>query len=214
MKKILSILSLSFILSGCFDEPKKEMASTTPAEKSEKTVDSTEKVATSVENVVEKNQTTEISSAKGEKEAAQSNDKESKTSENTVKSEDPVVENKPINTENSKNISLTTHSKGNIQPSESGKEVAEDTTNSLQSKEAVEQQQNAVDKQNKVSKKIQENKSTREITLSDEEKRVGYQKVLSDKEIEYLKSKCQYQFMSDKEMKQYDCMVKKVIIVE
>ncbi|MGY4675598.1 hypothetical protein ACWIVU_08685 [Ursidibacter arcticus] len=214
MKKILSILSLSFILSGCFDEPKKEMASTTPAEKSEKAVDSSEKVTTSIENVVEKNQTTEITSAKDEKEVAQSNDKESKISENTVKSEDPVVENKPINTENSKNISLNTHSKGNIQPSESGKEVAEDTTNSLQSKEAVEQQQNAVDKQNKVSKKIQENKSTREITLSDEEKRVGYQKVLSDKEIEYLKSKCQYHLMSEKELKEYNCMVKKVIIAQ
>lgn len=48
--------------------------------------------------------------------------------------------------------------------------------------------------------------------LSDEEKRVGYQRALNDREIQYLKSQCRYPFMSDKDIADYNCGTKPVII--
>lgn len=48
--------------------------------------------------------------------------------------------------------------------------------------------------------------------LSEEERRVGVQRPLSIDEINYLKTRCQYPFMSDKEMRIYRCLPVKVTI--
>ncbi|MGX2957207.1 hypothetical protein ACWIYZ_08985 [Ursidibacter arcticus] len=247
MKKILSILSLSFILSGCFDEPKKEMTSTTPAEKSEQTVDSTEKVATSVENVVEKNQTTEMASAKDEKTAAVAlNDEnkasvdmtksENKTSTEMAKSEDKTstdiaksgnsaTAKKSEDSENSKKVAITENATRNKNVEKEKNVASQKALASTQdSKKAEKHIQRKISNSDTLSNTPLPKAEARKVTintnvieqqdsgLSDEEKRVGYQRTLSDTEINYLKSQCRYAFMSEKEVFQYNCAAKKVII--
>ncbi|MGX2950117.1 hypothetical protein ACWIUA_04295 [Ursidibacter sp. B-7004-1] len=230
MKKTLSILSLSFILSGCFDEPKKEMASTTPAEKSEQIVDSTEKVATSVENVVEKDQKTEMPSAKDEKTTAVAlNDEnkasmditksEDKTSKEIAKSETPAVAKKSEDSDNNQKVSITENSTRDKNV-DSQKTLA----STQDSKKAEKNTQRKISNSDTLSNTPLPKAEARKVTintnvieqqdsgLSAEEIRVGYQRVLSDSEITYLKSQCRYAFMSEKEVLQYNCAAKKVII--
>ncbi|MGX2975529.1 hypothetical protein ACWIUH_07945 [Ursidibacter arcticus] len=231
MKKILSILSLSFILSGCFDEPKKEMTSTTPEEKSEKTVDSTEKVTTSIENVVEKNQTTEVTSAKDEKTTLVSQNDESKGSTDMTKSEDNAKsENSATATtseehQNNKKASITenTPSNKNVEKEENldSQKTLASTQDAKRSEKNIQRKTSNNDTLSNTSLQTAESRKAttrsnkvaqQDSDISDEEKRVGYQRTLSDAEITYLKSQCRYAFMSEKEVIQYNCATKKVII--
>ena len=193
MKKVLFILSFSFILTGCFDDPKQESTvqqSNISEEKKNADNQNLNKIIAETDSPKKSNETPkeELSEPKDSKPGSLikvDNNTESKESDSTDNSKQ--IENK---------TKATIQKERNVSPNLADSQKVNNGSKNLE-----------VKKLNKESYQQDENTSG----LSAEEARIGYQNTLTDTEIIYLKNQCRYPFMSEQEIIEYNCSVKKVI---
>lgn len=218
MKHLLKTLGLAFLLTGCFDDNAKNAEKTTastaemPQSLSSNTVPNTENKAG--EKLEEKSSTSsKEEQAKTETTSSVVENNEKATSILTPKADNEVkktLEPKGKRHFEAKATQAKTFHKLRQEPLDNVRPTHHKKPNQKYHKSAKPIEHKVLSQKLKTARN--ENHEYTRSGYSAEELRVGAQQPMSHQEINYLKMKCVYPFMSEAEIKANHCEVKKVIV--
>lgn len=204
MKNLLAVLGISFLLAGCFDDPKKQDADSSQTPVEQKQSQTGEK---SSEQRSEESKTSSEKVDKSEK-TAEAEHKKDKSATHLEKEEKAELV-KTNKTAGSSKIIEKRHKPEKSVTKKSFVAVSHDEKLENKTKHSVAKSKSAKRRQD-VNGTYENGKLV--SNFSPEELRVGAQVPMSDNEIRQQKMQCRYPFMSQQEIAENNCGVKTVTI--